>query len=74
MFTKNAYFIKAFCFIMLLSVSSSIFAQNRVTGKVTNQADNQPVAGATVQEKGTNNATQTGTDGTFAITAPGNGT
>src|SRR5688572_13559791 len=74
MFTKNAYLIKAFCFIMLLSVSSSIFAQNRVTGKVTNQADNQPVAGATVQEKGTNNATQTGTDGTFAITAPSNGT
>src|SRR5215203_4887525 len=74
MFTKNAYLVKAICFVMLLSVSSSIFAQNRITGKITNQADNQPIAGATVQEKGTTNATQSGADGAFAITAATNGT
>ena len=74
MFTKNAYFVKAICFVMLLSVSSSIFAQNRITGKVTNQADNQPIAGATVQEKGSTNATQSGADGSFAITAASNAT
>ena len=74
MFTKNAYFVKAICFVMLLSVSSSIFAQNRITGKVTNQADNQPIAGATVQEKGSTNATQSAADGSFAITAASNAT
>ena len=74
MFTKHAYFVKAICFVMLLSVSSSILAQNRITGKITNQADNQPIVGATVQEKGTTNATQTGADGAFAITAASNGT
>ena len=74
MFTRNAYFIKALCFVMFLLVSSSIFAQNRITGKITNQADNQPIAGATVQEKGTTNATQSGTDGSFAINAASNGT
>src|SRR5689334_1374764 len=74
MFKKNAYLIKALCFVMFLLVSSSIFAQNRITGKITNQADNQPIAGATVQEKGTTNATQSGTDGSFAINAATNGT
>jgi TonB-dependent starch-binding outer membrane protein SusC len=70
MFTKSDYLSKAFCFVMLLLVSSSILAQNRVTGKITNQADNQPVIGATVTVKGTTTATQTGTDGSFVITAP----
>src|SRR6186713_643427 len=74
MFTKNAYFVKAICFVMLLSVSSSIFAQNRITGKITNQGDNQPIAGATVQEKGSTNATQSAADGSFAITAASNAT
>src|SRR5215213_10537591 len=73
MFTKS-YFAKALCFVMLLLVGSSIMAQTKITGKITNQADNQPVVGATVQEKGTTNATQTGTDGSFAITAANNGT
>src|SRR5215218_8066662 len=70
MFTKSDYFAKAFCFVMLLLVGSSILAQNRITGKITNQADNQPVVGATVQVKGTTTATQSGPDGSFSITAP----
>ncbi len=74
MFTKNAYLIKALCFVMLLLVGSSIYAQNRITGKISNQADNQPVIGATILEKGTANATQSGTDGSFAINAASNGT
>src|SRR5215213_5526398 len=73
MFTKS-YFAKALCFAMLLLVGSSIMAQTRITGKITNQADNKPLVGATVQEKGTTNATQTGSDGSFAITAASNGT
>jgi hypothetical protein len=69
MFTKSDYLSKAFCFVMLLLVSSSILAQNRITGKITNQSDNQPIVGATVQVKGTTTATQSGTDGSFAITS-----
>ena len=69
MFTKSDYLPKAFCFVMLLLMSSSIFAQNRITGKITNQSDNQPIVGATVQVKGTTTATQSGTDGSFAITS-----
>jgi TonB-dependent starch-binding outer membrane protein SusC len=74
MFTKSCYYLKALCFLMLLLVSSTIMAQNRITGKVTNAADNQPIVGATVQEKGTNNATQTDNEGSFGITAASNAT
>ena len=66
---------KAFCFLLLLlSVCGSLFAQNRITGRVTNQTDNQPIAGATVQQKGSTNATQTASDGSFTLAAPGNAT
>jgi TonB-linked SusC/RagA family outer membrane protein len=71
---QSDLFGKALCFVFLLFISSSLWAQNRVTGKVVNQADNQPIVGATVQEKGTTNATQTINDGTFAINVPGNAT
>ena len=69
---QSDQFSKVLCFAFLLFISSSVLAQNRVTGKVINQADNQPIVGATVQEKGTTNATQTINDGTFAINVPGN--
>jgi len=65
-------FLKALCFALLLFMCSNLFAQNRVTGKVINQSDNQPIVGATVQEKGTTNATQTANDGSFAITVGNN--
>src|SRR6476646_7700848 len=74
MIKKSDQFGKAVCFAVLLFISTNILAQSRVTGKVVNQADNQPIAGATVQEKGSTNATQTVSDGTFAITVPGNAT
>jgi TonB-dependent starch-binding outer membrane protein SusC len=74
MFTKSCYYVKALCFLVLLLVSSGIMAQNRITGKISNAADNQPIVGATVQEKGTNNATQTDNEGAFAITAANNST
>jgi len=67
---QSRLFCKVLCFALLLFVSSSLLAQNRVTGKVINQSDNQPIIGATVQEKGTTNATQTGNDGSFTIVVP----
>jgi len=57
------------CAIVLLFVSTSLLAQKTVSGKVTSNADKQPIAGATVQVKGTKTATQTGTDGSFTITS-----
>ncbi len=58
------------CVLLSLLLSSSIFAQKAVTGRVTSNADKQPIAGATIQVKGTKVATQTSLDGTFSIEAP----
>lgn len=53
----------------LLFMSVSLYAQKRVTGRVTD-ANNLPLAGATITIQGTNNATRAGQDGSFAITVP----
>jgi TonB-linked SusC/RagA family outer membrane protein len=66
-FKTNA--LACVCAVLLLLVSTSLLAQKTVTGRVTSNADKQPVAGATVQVKGTKTATQTGADGTFTITS-----
>lgn len=58
---------------ILLSFTQISYAQNRVTGTVTDPTG-KAVAGATVVLKGTNTATQTNESGTFTITAPGGGT
>lgn len=44
--------------------------QRRITGRVTDQANQQPVAGASVQVVGTTLGTYTGTDGNFALSVP----
>lgn len=75
MLKKASLTSKALCFlVLLLVVCNSLHAQNQVTGKITNQADNQPVIGATVQVKGTTIGTQTSSDGSFAINAATNAT
>jgi TonB-dependent starch-binding outer membrane protein SusC len=71
---KREQFRKALCFVLLLFISGSLFAQNRVTGKIISQSDNQPIAGASIQEKGTTNGTVSGSDGSFAITVRPNAT
>ena len=58
--------------IALLLVYSSLTAQKRITGTITNKDNNQPVAGATGLVKGTNNATLPTRDGTFEILANDN--
>jgi TonB-dependent starch-binding outer membrane protein SusC len=58
------------CTAMFILFSCSLFAQKTVTGRVTSNADKQPLVGATVQIKGTKIATQTGPDGTFTISSP----
>ena len=58
--------------MLLLSVAAS--AQNVITGKVTDSKDGSPLSGITVSVKGTRTATQSGTDGSYKITAPANAT
>ncbi|HVZ57849.1 MAG TPA: TonB-dependent receptor [Chitinophagaceae bacterium] len=56
--------------LVTLFLTTLAFAQKQVTGKISNSADKQPIAGATVAVKGTNIATQTNIDGVFTLTVP----
>ena len=56
---------------VFLTLSLSLLAQDRVvTGKVTDSKDNSPVAGASVQPKGSKTGTSTAADGSFSIAVP----
>ncbi|HEV3326038.1 MAG TPA: SusC/RagA family TonB-linked outer membrane protein, partial [Puia sp.] len=59
-----------FLVTLLLLLTSYVYAQNPVTGKVINKTDNTPIPGANVQVKGSTVITQTGVDGTFRIQLP----
>ncbi|MBE7171659.1 MAG: TonB-dependent receptor [Williamsia sp.] len=58
--------------VCLLLTTSAVFAQSPVTGKIT--AGDTAIAGATIQVKGTNRATQSDASGKFVIAAPANAT
>lgn len=47
-----------------------VFAQQTVSGTVTDGANNQPLAGATISVKGSTQRTTSGANGGFVITAP----
>lgn len=61
-----------FMMIGLLCAFQSLHAQSQITGRVTNEKDGSPVAGATVTVKGTKNSTQTDANGIFKINAASN--
>jgi len=63
-------------FILLILLLPSIvgFAQNTITGKVTNGKDGAGVPSVSVRIKGTKAGTQTSADGSFRINAPANST
>jgi TonB-linked SusC/RagA family outer membrane protein len=70
---KNITLFRSGCIAMLLLLCiSGLYAQKTVSGTVTGSKDHQPVAGATVQVKGTTDLTQTGADGSFSIKLPKN--
>jgi TonB-linked SusC/RagA family outer membrane protein len=68
---KLALLRSAFILALLFSISLLSFSQGsfHVTGKI-NDESGKPLAGVTVQVKGTRTATSTGLDGSFAIDAP----
>ncbi|NLR64286.1 TonB-dependent receptor [Chitinophaga varians] len=57
------------CGILLLLGSSNVFAQTKVTGKVSDKASGNPLPGVTVYVKGTNRGTATDPTGSFTIQA-----
>jgi len=69
-FKTNALARVGYLACMLLLFNCSLFAQKTVTGRIINNADKQPISGATIQVKGTKVATQTGADGSFSINVP----
>jgi TonB-dependent starch-binding outer membrane protein SusC len=56
---------------VMLLLSCGLFAQRSITGRIINDADNQPIAGASVQVKGSRTATQTNAAGRFTLAVPG---
>lgn len=56
-------------FLWLFAVS--LWAQQRVTGKVTSSDDGEGLPGVSIVEKGTGNGTITDVDGNYSITVPG---
>ncbi|MFC4262120.1 SusC/RagA family TonB-linked outer membrane protein [Ferruginibacter yonginensis] len=54
--------------------SMSLYAQSPISGVVTNAKDGTPIAGVTVNVKGTSTNVQSSADGAYTITAPSNGT
>ncbi len=59
-----------FSVMLLLLLSFGAMAQQTVKGKVSNNNDKLPLAGATVQVSGTKIFTQTASDGSFTIQVP----
>ena len=53
--------------IIFLCICTPIFAQQSISGKLIDPANN-PLVGITILEKGTNNGTSTDADGTFQLT------
>lgn len=60
-------------FMCVLGLHKSIAQNFSVTGKITSQTTNEPLAEVTVSIKGTNVATTTDKDGNYSISVPGKG-
>ena len=63
--------LRGWLFLLLATlISTSSYAQTKVTGKVLSAANNQGVPGATVQVVGAKVAAVTAVDGTFSVVLP----
>lgn len=63
--------IKKITLILVMIITSQIFAQERIITGVVSDQSNQPLPGATVVIKGTKTGTQTDIDGKYSIKAKG---
>src|ERR1044072_3075263 len=74
--SRKSTFYHLLAFVCLFC-SASLFAQKNsttITGKVTDQTNGQPLLGATVAVKGTNQSVAVDANGNFSITVPANAT
>ena len=63
--------MKQIIFVLILFISSSIFAQNTVIkGKIVDSKSKKPIENAIIKQKNTNNYTTTNENGSFTIEAP----
>src|SRR5215467_12971135 len=69
---KTNRLAKYFCTSILLLWTCSLLAQKTVTGRVTSSTDKQPLAGASVQVRGSKAATTSDANGNFQINVPSN--
>ncbi|WP_188765180.1 SusC/RagA family TonB-linked outer membrane protein [Emticicia aquatilis] len=60
--------------LLLFFTSSMVFAQKKITGKVTDAESGIGLPGATIQVKGTNKGTSSDANGAFAIDVPSGST
>ncbi|MBS1752194.1 MAG: TonB-dependent receptor [Bacteroidetes bacterium] len=67
---KHAKYI-AILLCMLLPGISLLAQGKKISGKITNSANGQPIAGSTINIKGTNTGTVSDAEGAFTITVPG---
>lgn len=54
--------------VLAIAISSFTFAQRTITGKITDDANGEPLISATVLETGTTNGTITDFDGNYSLT------
>lgn len=67
---KHFYHMLALCCCaFLLLLGSSAFAQQQITGRVTDKASGAGLPGVSVAVKGTTKGTATGADGSFSVSA-----
>jgi hypothetical protein len=62
------YLFKTFVLLFLLLSANPVWAQTRVTGKVTSSEDGTGLRGVSILEKGTSNGTATDVEGNYSIT------
>jgi len=62
---------KGFFLLMLLSYATFAYAQQTISGKITDAANGEPLVGVTIMVKGTTVGTTTAEDGTFRLEVPG---
>lgn len=60
---------KIICILLALFVSSQVFSQKKVSGKILSPS-NQPVSGASIQVAGSSVGTVTQDDGSFSLNVP----
>jgi TonB-dependent starch-binding outer membrane protein SusC len=67
--------MQMFSLAVAMLMSLGVYAQDRtVSGTVTDAGDGSGLPGVSIQVKGTNKGTQTGTDGSYKIAVPSNAT